>query len=63
MILFKHIPKEIPNEIQNLISQFSYGYNPPKSSNPPKHDNIIENTKTNNASIKVKSSSSSESKE
>ena len=62
MTLFKHIPKKIPNEIQNLISQYSYGYNPPKSSNPPKYDNIIENiienTKTNNTSIKAKESKS-----
>jgi hypothetical protein len=62
MTLFKHIPKKIPNEIQNLISQYSHGYNPPKSSNPPKYDNIIENiienTKTNNTSIKAKESKS-----
>jgi internalin A len=57
MTLFKHLPKEIPNEVQNLMSQFSYGYNPPRNSNPPKHDNIIEKTKTNNASTKSKSSS------
>jgi hypothetical protein len=52
MTLFKHIPKKIPNEVQNLISQYSYGYNPPKNANPPKHDVIIDNTKTNNASTK-----------
>jgi len=44
MTLFKHIPKKIPNEVQNLMSQYSYGYNPPKNANPPKHDNIIEKT-------------------
>jgi hypothetical protein len=52
MTLFKHIPKKIPNEVQNLISQYSYGYKHPKSSNPPKYDNIIDNTKPNNASRK-----------